>query len=192
MKINPLPIITNENSPIEPKKHKHRIQRPCGRSTPEGRKFFDWSVEFIDVDVNYNYNYNCGGATSSASSSQVQGGGIGSHLSQKPHHPNGILGLGLLPLLFGTGASSSSSSASSSSSSASAGAVSPPVRPDGEVAVPQDDVLPDRIGQLRPGTYVTASNPFFGSYSYNLSSNRVLKRIDKGIDWLLQPLWDLL
>lgn len=122
----------------------------------------------------------------------MQGAGIGSHFSQKPHG-NGILGLGLLPLLLGTGASSSAtSSSSSSSSSASAGVASPPVRPAPVTEVPQDEVLPDRITQLRPGSYLTASNPFFGSYTYNLNSNRVLKQIDKGVDWLLQPLWNLL
>lgn len=184
LKTNTLPIISNEeNSPIEPRKHKHKIQRrPCGRSTPEGRKFFDWSIEFLDVNVNYNYNYNCGGGGATATINQVQGAGIGSHLG----HGNGPLGLGLLPLLLGNGGSASSSA----SASASAGVASPPERPVTEV--PQDDVLPDRIAQLKPGTYVTASNPFFGSYTYNLSSNRVLKKIDRGVDWLLQPLWDLL
>lgn len=157
---------------------------------PEGRKFFDWSVEFLNVDINYNYNYNCGGgggAPGTSSSSLVQAGGVG---SQKPHHG---LGLGLLSLLVGGGggtSSGASASSSSSSSSASAGVASPPVRPVTEV--PQDDVLPDRIGQLRPGTFVTASNPFFGSYTYNLSSNRVLQQVDRGIDWLLTPLWNLL
>lgn len=182
------PIISN----TELRKHKHKLQRPCSRAAPEGRKFFDWSVEFVNVDVNYNYNYNCGGggAPGTSSSSLVQAGGVGSHLSQKPPHGNGLLGLGLLSALLGGGTSSGASSSSSSSASAGAGVASPPVRPVTEV--PQDEVLPDRIGQLRPGTYATASNPFFGSYTYNLSSNRILQQVDKGIDWLLTPLWNLL
>lgn len=193
LKVNNLPIITN-NEEEEARKHKHKVQRPCGKSgIPEGRKFFDWSFEFVDVNVNYNYNYNCGGGGGGATSSnsQVQGAGISSHFAQKPH---GNLGLGLLGLLFGTGTgtSSSSSSSSSSSASASAGVASPPIRPPPVTEVPQDEVLPDRFGQLKPGSYVTASNPFFGSYTYNLNSNRVIKQIDKGVDWLLQPLWNLL
>lgn len=158
----------------------------------------------MDVNVNYNhnYNYNCGGGTvpaASSSSSHVQGAGVGSHLinhlgSHQGGGGNGPLGLGLLPLLFGPGgtSSSSSSSSSSSASSGSIGVASPPVRPAPVTEVPQDDVLPDRIAQLKPGTFVTASNPFFGSYSYNLSSNRLANQIDKGIDWLLSPLWNLL
>lgn len=186
-----MPIITDENHPIQAKTHKHRIRRPCSTSVAEGRKFFDWSIEILDVNINYNYNYNCGGAILPASN-QVQAVGIGSQLNQKPHHGNGVLGLGLLPLLLGTGTSSSgSSSSSSASSSASAGVASPPERPD-VTEVPQDDVLPDRITQLKPGSYATASNQFFGSHTYNLSSRGVLKKIDRGVDWLLQPLWDLL
>ncbi|XP_044253566.1 formin-like protein 7 isoform X1 [Tribolium madens] len=37
-------------------------RRPCrGRSLPEGRTFFDWSFQYVDVNYNYNYNINCGG-----------------------------------------------------------------------------------------------------------------------------------
>lgn len=157
----------------------HKTGRPCGRT------FLDWSVEF--VNVNYNYNYNCGGG---APGGHLQGGGIGSHLqggnlvshfaSHRPQNggAGGPLGLGLLPLLFGT----------ASSSSSSGGVVSPPVRP-GEV--PQDEVVPDR-NRLRPGSYVTASNPLFGSYSYEIGSfkgSRLLGRVDKTIDRLLDPLY---
>lgn len=178
------------------KPHNNRL-RPCGRSSPtgpEGRKFLDWSVEF--VDVTYNFNYNCGGNTPLLPGGT--GGLLGSHLqgtSQLANHfqlgnrPQGGGIFGLFPLLFGGGGSASQTSSQSSSQSSSQGV-------SGGVQVPQDPVLPNRTPPMyRPGTYVKISNPIFGSYTQDLSNinpNRILRQFDRELNKLARPLYHLL
>lgn len=197
------------SSPIphdEARHHKNKgtRNRPC-RSLPEGRKFLDLSVEFLDV--NYNYNYNCGGGTSSPG-----GGLLGSHLQGISHVSNhfqlgnrpggGLLGLGLGNLLFGS---------SSAQSSASSGATST------GISVPQDPVFPNSAGRprpnaannminagvvsgipdrfRRPGQYVTVSNSLLGSYTQDISNinpNRIIRQFNREIDQLLKPLYHIL
>lgn len=198
-------IVTNSNAVnIQPETRKshHGRPRPCGRSssTPEGRKFFDWSIEFIDITNNYNYN--CGGNAPLLPGGS--GGLLGSHLqgtSQLTNHfqlgnrPQGGGIFGLFPLLFG----SSQSSSQSSSQGVSGGVQVPqdPVLPNRTPPIfrPQDSILPNRMQMYRPGTYVRVSNPILGSYTQDLSNinpNRIVRQFDRELNKLVKPLYHLL
>ncbi|XP_063915566.1 uncharacterized protein LOC135131652 isoform X2 [Zophobas morio] len=58
-----------------PESRIHKRRRPCRGRTPDGRTFFDWSLQYVDVNYNYNYNINCGGG----GNGQHGGGGNGQH-----------------------------------------------------------------------------------------------------------------
>jgi hypothetical protein len=62
--------------------HKRRPCRGRGRSDPQGRTFFDWSLSYVDVNYNYNYNINCGGG--GGNGQHGGGGSYGDSGSQKP------------------------------------------------------------------------------------------------------------
>lgn len=62
--------------------HKRRPCRGRGRSDPQGRTFFDWSLSYVDVNYNYNYNVNCGGG--GGNGQHGGGGSYGDSGSQKP------------------------------------------------------------------------------------------------------------
>ncbi|XP_008197267.1 uncharacterized protein LOC103314099 isoform X2 [Tribolium castaneum] len=67
----------------DPESRISKKRRPCrGRSLPEGRTFFDWSFQYVDVNYNYNYNINCGGGGGHGGGGT--GGGYGGGGPQKP------------------------------------------------------------------------------------------------------------
>ncbi|RZC34693.1 hypothetical protein BDFB_008246 [Asbolus verrucosus] len=60
----------------DPESRHRKRGRPCrGRSNPQGRTFFDWSFQHIDVNYNYNYNINCGGGGGGVQHEGGNGGG---------------------------------------------------------------------------------------------------------------------
>lgn len=167
----------------------HKRPRPCGRASPEGRKFFDWSVEFLDVNYNTVYNYNCGGGVQASAApgggplgSHLQGGTLTSHLAnhfQIGNRPqgggSGVFG-SVWSFLFGNSASAAASGSNSGV----------------DIPVAQDPIVPDRF--QRPGQYITVSNPVLGSYTQDISNinpNKVIKQANKEINKLLRPLYHI-